>query len=360
MTHRNHRGFTLIESLAVIAMVSLLVGVLTPAVKSARTHARGVSSAANLAAIGQGTAMYALDHEGRIFNFTWKGPRGDQTVVVLVWPTGKAAVSNDQEAAAVQTEEILHRRTGRDSGDARIMGARNQLPHKRQLLLVLQDYLDRPFPDPMAADPADLNQLQWQADPLDITVDNDIPYAPDSKIPPGYDNPVQWTSVGVRQRWAYSSSYTSTTSAWQPDGLAGESVYVPVSQTPHLLQSVGIDSPLLADGRLLTEVVFPSAKVHFFEEFDREQAGSPYFAYDHARPAKLMFDGSINNRPSGEAAPSWNPLQGKQEWRQTYVPLHTFPVPLGGLGDDTLLSQRYRWTLGGLKGIDYGAPLMGR
>ena len=60
----------------------------------------------------------------------------------------------------------------------------------------------------------------------------------------------------------------------------------------------------LADGRNFAEVAFPSAKVHFFEEFDREQAGSPYFGYDHARPAKLMFDGSVNEWVSGAARPS--------------------------------------------------------
>ena len=37
------------------------------------------------------------------------------------------------------------------------------------------------------------------------------------------------------------------------------------------------------------------------------------------------------------------------------VPLDRFPVPVGGLGDQTLVSQRFRWTYGGLKGINYGA-----
>lgn len=355
----NTRGFTLLETAAVLGMVTLLLGVMAPAVKSARTYARGVSSATNLAAIGQGSAMYAADHEGRLFTFTWKGPRGDETRVDFVWPPqGKASALNDQEAAAAQALEILHRRTGRNFMENRIEQARNQLPHKRQRLLVLMDYLDRPFPDPMAADPADVNQLQWQANPLDISVANNIPYAPDSKIPAGFDHPAQWTSVGVRQRWAYSSSYLSTTSAWQADGFPGEAFYAPAAETPHLLQSVG--NPLLAEGRFETEVAFPGAKVHMFEEFDRGQAGSPYFAYDHARAEKLMFDGSVNDRASGEANPSWNPLIGKQEWRQTYVPLHTFPIPLGGLGDQTLLSQRYRWTTGGLRGVDYNAPLLRR
>jgi hypothetical protein len=150
----------------------------------------------------------------------------------------------------------------------------------------------------------------------------------------------------------------STVSAWNPDGVVNPFVCTPVSSTPHLfLVPPSVD---LASGRNFAEVAFPSAKVHFFEEFDRRQAGSPYFAYDHAAPLKVMFDGSINDRPSDEANPSWNSGNGKQEWRQTYVPIHTFPVPLDGLGSTTLLSQRYRWTTGGLKGTDYNSAIMRR
>jgi hypothetical protein len=221
---------------------------------------------------------------------------------------------------------------------------------------VLQDYLDRPFPDPMAADPADVNLLQWQAEPTDLS---SVPYAVGTPVPSGYDSPAGWDTPGIRQRWAFTSSYLSTVSAWNPDGIANQDSYRPVAETPHLV-SGSAGSIDLASGRNFAEVAFPSAKVHFFEEFDRRQAGSPYFGYDHAAPLKVMFDGSINARVSGEANPSWNPASGKQEWRQYYVPLHTFPVPLSGLGETTPLSQRYRWTTGGLKGTDYVTPLMRR
>jgi hypothetical protein len=211
----------------------------------------------------------------------------------------------------------------------------------------------------MWADPDDANLLQWQANPLDMTINNNIPYAPGSDTA-GFDDPGGWTPFGVRQRWAYASSYQRTISAWNPDGIGGTPAYIPVGSTPHLFSVVGGNQIDLPAGRRFSEIAFPSAKVHMFEEFDRRQAGSPYFAYDHAAPLKVMFDGSINDRPSGEANPSWNSAQGKQEWRQTYVPIHTFPLPLGGLGDPTLLSQRYRWTVGGLKGVDYHAPLQRR
>lgn len=354
---RKRSGFTLLETAAVVGVVSLLVGVLAPAVKMTRSQARGVGSAANLMFIGQGSGMYAQDHAGRIFSYTWEGPRNGQSVVFFDMPDGfsRSAV-NDQEAAAWQQTAILMNATGRTTGPDRFRGALERVPHKRTILLVLQDYLNRPFPDPMVADPSDTNLLQWQANPLDISIANNIPYAPGADTSQ-YDSPGLWVTTGVRQRWAFTSSYQTTTSAWQSDSIGGEPAYVPVSNTPHLFQ--GGNGIPLADGRNFNEVVFPSQKVYFFEEFDREQAGSPYFAYDHARPEKLMFDGSVNSLPSGEARPSWNPANGKQEWRQTYVPLHTFPLPMGGFGDLTLLSQRYRWTLGGLKGIDYvPGPLM--
>lgn len=342
------RAFTLIEVAAASGMLALLAGVLLPSASRARQDMRGSISASNLATIGQGSAMYAVDHGGRLFTYTWRAGLHQ-----LPDGTTKMA-SSDADAASWQNTEILMRQTGRVNGPHRINNFQGRLPHRRYTHLVLMDYLNLPFPSVLFADPSDANLLQWQANPLDLSVNNNIPYGQGSGQPQkGYDNPAGWTKSGIMQRWPFGSSYQRTVSAWAPDGLHGEPTVAPVAATPHLT-SVDSGTPL-ADGRNYAEIAFPSAKVHMFEEFDREQAGSPYFAYDHARPEKLMFDGSINDRPSGEAGPSWNPHQGKREWLQTYVPIHTFPIPLDGLGDPTLLSQRYRWTLGGLKGRDYVA-----
>ena len=360
MTSRNRTGFTLLETAAVVGMVTLLLGVLAPAVKSARTQARGSASAANLMAIGQGTAMYALDHEGRLFTYTWRGPRPPEILVFYMMPDGKTrAASDDQEAISWQNTEILMRRTGRFGGEHNFQRFTGRLATRRYSHLVLMDYLDQPFPSGMWADPDDANLLQWQANPLDVTINNNIPYAPGSDTA-GFDDPGGWSPFGVRQRWAYASSYQRTVSAWNPDGIGGTPAYIPIAFTPHLFAPFGSGQIDLPAGRRFSEIAFPSAKVHMFEEFDRRQAGSPYFGYDHAAPLKVMFDGSINDRPSGEANPSWNSSQGKREWRQTYVPIHTFPIPLDGLGSTTLLSQRYRWTVGGLKGVDYATPLQRR
>jgi hypothetical protein len=306
--------------------------------------------------------MYAVDHAGLIPTYTWSGPRPG-SVAAFTLPNGVVRYAqNDTDAAAFQLQEILMRRTGRIKGPDAIADSRVQLPHRRMQNLILMDYADRAFPDGLFVDPSDDLLLQWQANPLDLSVKNDIPYAAGAVVADGYDSPGSWTFVGVQQRWAYSSSYTTTVFAWQPDELDtapsfSRAMYLPYGVTPHLfIPSSNSLRVYLAEGRNYAEVAYPSAKVHYFEEFDREQPGSPYFAYDHARPAKLMFDGSVNEWASGFASTSADPLNPNPRWRQRYVPLHQFPVPLSGLGEQTLLSQRYRWTYRGLKGLDY--PMM--
>ena len=51
--------------------------------------------------------------------------------------------------------------------------------------------------------------------------------------------------------------------------------------------------------------------------------------------------------------PAYSQQRIKMIWDQKYVPIDTFPLPLGGLGDQTQLNMRYRWTLFGLSGYDY-------
>ena len=93
--------------------------------------------------------------------------------------------------------------------------------------------------------------------------------------------------------------------------------------------------------------------------------GLPYFMYDYAAPAKLMFDGSINTAATGLATLGVDPrfeLHNREDnepsmYEQRYVALDKFPLPLDD-GEFPLV-QRYRWTSGGLQGLDYPQVLMG-
>jgi len=344
----------LVELAAVIAVAASVVAVLGPGLGQMRFQMRGVTSEGNLSTIGQIGAMYAVDNDDRIFTFTWHA--GGQYINLKNGKTSTAP--NDTVAAAWQVRNILHRATGRFTGSGRILSHQTRLVYRRYSHLVLADYLGGNVSDPMWADPADANLLHWQLNPLEYTMfRSSFPYSNGPPDQSGYDTNGSWPDTAIVQRWAFASSYQIVPHSWQPDFGAQ---YFPVDSTPHLFARTGAGVEL--GNRRFNEVRFPSAKVHMFEEFDREQAGSPYFAYDHAQSAKLMFDGSINTMMSGQSQSSVSPrdyLNGdKFVWEQYYLPLDTFPLPLSGLGERTLLNQRFRWTLGGLQGINYPQTLM--
>ncbi len=347
---------SLIELLVGLVVVTTLTLTILPAMATVRDQSQNEMSRANLMAFGQGRDQYALDHKDRIFSYTW---RAEETYIM---PDGRTKTFNDdQSAAAYQNGEILMRRTGRIRGQYKIQSFDARIPHRRYSHLILLDYLSDSSEafqtNRLGIDPADENQLVWHERPLQYNESGSgFPYM--NGIPSGYDDDTNWPTNPVRQRWPFASSYQVVPHAWQGDG--NEGVYRPTTDSPHLF--TGGDGIILGR-RYTSEVAFPAQKVHMHEEFDYEQSRYPYFAYDHARPEKLMFDGSINSRPSGEANDSVSPddydLNNPQDpsvypvWTQRYVPLDAFPIPLGGLDDDTELNMRYRWTLFGLQGVDY-------
>ena len=348
---KKNRGFTLIELLVVIAIIALLIGILLPAIGKARDTAKNVLSQTNMRQLNQGANNYAADNSDRIFSYTWK--RGFHTT-----PDGvKRFATDDQDAASWQQTEILMRVTGRTEGPNRFQRFTGRLVHRRYSHIVLLDYLTNTQPEPISASPFDRNLLEWQAQPTVIDASNNIPYAPGSDTN-GYDEPGGWNPVGVRQRWPFASTYQTVPAAWNTDGISGSPTYIPIASTPHLFQGGG-SIPL--GGRKYTQVAFPSGKVLQFEEFDRfNNRQALYFMYPEARSNLAFFDGSVRAEATGDANPGWNPAQPDQEWRQNYVPLHTFPLPKTGLGETTAYCQRYRWTRHGLRGIDYGGREIGR
>ncbi|MEQ9206278.1 MAG: type II secretion system protein [Phycisphaerales bacterium] len=348
--HRRRTGYSLIELTITIAITASMTAVILPALNSMRSNMRALTSEGNLSTIGQTAAMYAQDNDNRIYSFTWRAD--------ILYPNlandNYISSSSDQVAAARQAQNILQRATGRIHGKGKILSPYARLPYRRYTHLVLADYMGGNVNDPMWADPADDNLLKWQSDPIDY-LNNGVPYANGIPDVSGYDDDGAWAQNSIRQLWPFSSSYQAVPHSWQPDY---DIQYSPIDSTPHLFS--GSNSVEVGERRY-HQVQFPSAKVHLFEEFDREQLGNPYFAYDHAEPAKIMFDGSINTLQSGYANSSVSPRDyfndgNKIIWVQRYVPIDTFPVPLGGLGDQTRLNMRYRWTLGGLSGFDYHTP----
>lgn len=357
MARRNtaqNKAFTLIELLVVIAIIALLIGILLPALGQARRSAQNVVAQANVRSLNTGAANYAGDSDDRIFSFTWRGGE-----IYTMLHNGKPKVMpDDQGAASRQAQNILQRATGRINGDARIGNPAQRLMHRRYSHLVLLDYLTDRQPEPIAASPFDKNLIDWQEFPLEYREDsNSLPYGNGDPEEAGYDTDPNWDSEFITMLWPFASTYQMVPAAWNTDGI-NTNTYHPVPGTPHLFSSIDEDPKL--GRRKMTQVAHPSAKVMMFEEFDRfSDPKGLYFAYPESRCNLAFFDGSVRQEQTGDANPGWNPDQKNQPWLQTYVPLDTFPLPKGGLGDQDTYCQRYRWTRWGLQGIDFGGKDVG-
>ncbi len=101
---RHPRGFTLIELLVVISIIALLIGILLPALGSARRSAQQTKSLANTRSWGQGTMMFATDTR------QWLPWEGDKQPDNGTW--------NARQWWANAVPEYLGQRTYLDMADA--------------------------------------------------------------------------------------------------------------------------------------------------------------------------------------------------------------------------------------------------
>jgi len=93
--NRDNRGFTLIELLVVISIIALLVGILLPALASARQAAQASQCLANIRSLAQANYMYAVD--SRVFVGWFSG--NDRKKVLFPYLRQGA---NNQDADFVQ------------------------------------------------------------------------------------------------------------------------------------------------------------------------------------------------------------------------------------------------------------------
>jgi len=299
--------------------------------------------ATNLRGFGTATASYAVDAQDRLWSFSWQGGRTLQSAYSdLSVPRG-----TDLEAASAQAIDILRRRADRE--DMQFID--NWIPQILYNHLVLQDYLAQRLPEKMVCCPEDKLRLQWQADPMAFDRGEITPLAPD-----------QGDNQG--KRWPYSTSYECIPAAFTPDrgdapnyssvSQAGQHRYY---QFTNIQMSNGIFGR-----RKLTEVAFPAAKVHLYETFARHFGKQGlFYAYQAAKNPLLFFDGSVQNKRTADSGRGFNPGNPSRAFPLlfNFIPAQwEEPVQGGGYYPDfeSVVYGHYRWTRGGLRGVDFGAP----
>jgi hypothetical protein len=292
----------------------------------------------NMRQLGTAQGSYAAEFQDRLYAFTWTRGHAESQWADL----RDQAAMGDMSAAAAQAVDILRRRSGRTD----ISPINGWIPNVLYSHLVLQDFMASRLPEPTVACPEDAPLRDWQRNNGHL-------------FDAGAFLPMQPAPASVHRRWPYSSSYMQTVGAFDPNQnrdiqRPGPTQSARLYQAESQCDGYYVPQTHRMGGTRLAEVDWPALKVHMFDRADRHHGPEPvYFAYPDARQPLLFFDGSVREYTTAETNRGWHPQFGTtsltMQWR--YEPAGPWqPAARAG----TFVDGHYRWTRGGLRGIDVG------
>jgi prepilin-type N-terminal cleavage/methylation domain-containing protein len=343
------RAFTLVELLVVIAIIALLVAVLLPSLKNARNTAKQSLNFSNLKNFGTSTQSYSADFQDRVWAFTWRGavPPTNRVNYTTTY-ADLATTGNDVTAAAFQASDIIRRRAQpqwQGVNGASFPRWTNWIPHVYYSHLVLMDYLAARLPEPMIHSPFDKIRATWQGAVYEPTPE--AAYA-------RYLAP-----HGREQRWLYSSSYETVPSSYTPFKESPDGGFLRQNGTQWGVYLYNNTQGYRLGQRKLGDIAFASQKVHMFENANRMARKEMIFLEKACDVSVVTFDGRVSTVKNGEFNLGGYLRPNNQIMRQSILyprggaPEVGYPATFNG--QDILEPSRCRWTVGGLKGIDFGA-----
>jgi prepilin-type N-terminal cleavage/methylation domain-containing protein len=337
------RAFTLIELLVVVAIIAILVAILLPALTEARRAARLTRCLAQIQQLGVSSGSYAQDHRDLIWNYSWRVP----DALGSEFPDLRV-VTTDMDAQRSQFVDAFRRLTGFPMAQETTL-----LPQLLYGHFVLFDYLAARLPEPVYTCPSDSVRQAWARDLAAYAAGATPPY------PTGVTTPIPSNSRNMR--WAFSSSYEVTISAF--DGIQSEYLGNPAHPdisrrlrnvpTNHFLFST--TAPWRLRQQALSSVLFPSQKVFLHEGHARHGQRETYYASPAARVCILLFDGAVSFRSNRDANRGWDPWAPANPagYLYQYRP-DRWEAPTISGGATEPVYGFYRYTRGGLRGIDVG------